>query len=275
MKILLLGSNGFIGRWIEAGLTTAGHDVTALDYPKIDLTVSPEVFSEWLDSYDLPATDVLINCVGINGAQQSFSELRHFFQLNGFAAIHIRNLIKRLGCETFIHISSETVLGSGEDIDESAAMAPAHPYAFSKGMFEAYMLADPVFDEIASVALRLPIITGTENSIASALDFIKEDFAKGGPVLLFGDGSHRRKFLAVSDVANVVDTCINHCGAGFQVLHAPGIVLSMMDIYEQLCSMHGQRPELVFRAPKTESQVSTIISRTSDIFADCHLSGVL
>lgn len=274
MRVLLLGGNGFIGRHVASGLRLNGHEIQMLDYPDIDLSVTLDEFTNWIVKRSFSPVDLLINCIGVNGAQESFSQSRHFFQLNGFSAIHLAKLITHLDCKKFIHISSETVLGSGEGIDEKTSMTPAHPYAFSKAIFEAYMMTDPVFDKITSIALRFPIIAGSENSIQSALDFIKEDFAEKRPVVLFGDGSHRRKFLSVEDTPRVIELCAAVSKTGFQVLHSPGVVLSMNEIYENLCKIHGSNPEIVFREPKTASQISTIISTTSEIFTDFDLSSI-
>lgn len=274
MNTLILGGNGFIGRNIAKGLQNIGHDVQVIDYPEIDLTMKLSDFTDWCKVNNLTKCDTLINCVGVNGAQKSYSQLRHFFQLNGFSAMNVVQLIKKLGCATFVHISSETVLGSGDNIDEKSHMAPAHPYAFSKGIFEAYMMTDPVFEEINSIALRLPIITGEDNSIDSAFDFIKQDFASGGPVVLYGNGSHRRKFMSVNDVAKVVEICSHTAQRGFQILHAPGVILSMNEIYEQLCRTQGVRPQKIYKEPKAQSQVATLVSQTSEVFGDLTLSNI-
>lgn len=274
MNTLILGGNGFIGRNIAKGLQAVGHDVEVIDYPEIDLTVKLTEFTDWCKVSKLKKCDTLINCAGVNGAQKSFSQLRYFFQLNGFSAMNVAHLIKQLGCATFIHVSSETVLGSGENIDEKSQMAPAHPYAFSKGIFEAYMMTDLVFEEINSIALRLPIITGEENSIDSALDFIKQDFVSGGPVVLYGNGSHKRKFMSVNDVAKVVEICSQTSQSGFQVLHSPGVILSMNEIYEQLCRVQRLRPKVIYKEPKTPSQIATLISQTSEVFRDLTLSDI-
>ena len=274
MKTLILGGNGFIGRNIAKGLQGLGHDIQVIDYPEIDLSMNLPEFTDWCKVNKLKKCDTLINCVGVNGAQKSFSQLRHFFQLNGFSAMNVAHLIKQLGCGTFIHVSSETVLGSGENIDEKSHMAPAHPYAFSKGIFEAYMITDPVFDGTKSIALRFPIITGEENSIESALDFIKKDFASGGPVVIYGNGSHKRKFMSVDDAAGVVEICLQTSQRGFQILHSPGMILSMNEIYEHLCKAQGVRPEIIFKEPKTDSQIATLISKTSEVFRDLNLSNI-
>jgi UDP-glucose 4-epimerase len=274
MNTLILGGNGFIGSNIAKGLKRLGHNIQVIDYPEIDLSMNLTEFIDWCKVNKLKECDTLINCVGVNGAQESFSLLRHFFQLNGFSAMNVAHLIKQLGCTTFIHISSETVLGAGENIDEKRQMAPAHPYAFSKGIFEAYMMTDPIFDSIKSIALRLPIITGEDNSIESALDFIKQDFTSGGPVVLYGDGSHKRKFMSVDDAAGVVEICLQTSQNGFQILHSPGVILSMIEIYEHLCKEQDSRPEIIFKEPRTVSQISTLVSQTSEVFRDSNLSSI-
>ena len=162
-------------------------------------------------------------------------------------------------------------MGEGEGLDEQSIIQPKHPYSFSKAIFEAFVLSDDTFKRIKTALLRLPIIVGPNNSIPSAFDFIKKDFVDGNPITLFGNGKHKRKFLHVKDVGHAVEIIEKKSNYGLNLFHAPGRVLNMLDLYEFFCGEFNSTPSINFVKPASQSQVATLVSKTSDCFESMKL----
>lgn len=276
MKFLILGHKGFIGSAIKSALEAkAGVEiVSGIDYDEFDVLSDSAVtrLSNLIRPYEF---DIVINCIGRNGAGDALRNPDLFYRINGVSALTFMELSYKLRWNRFIHISSETVYGFGEDIPEDAPLRPAHPYAFSKAIFDILMLNSWGGLPGVHSILRLPIVVGPNSPTKSAYDFIREDVQGGGLVRILGNGAHRRKFIQVVDVAKLVWlVALSDHVQGVKVFNSPGHVFSMLNLAEHLARGRKLPLEFAFSAPSEPSQTSTIVSKTSDIFANMELSDI-
>lgn len=114
------------------------------------------------------------------------------------------DLIKR-----FIHVSTDEVYGESSDVDErktvETALNPTNPYAATK-------VAAEFLVKSYRTSFKLPTIITRGNNVYGPKQFPEKLIPKfitllsrGKPCPLHGDGSNRRSFLHVDDVASAFD----------------------------------------------------------------------
>lgn len=157
-KILVTGSNGFLGSFIFnelSGFSIKGLSRNGSNY-NVDLSINIPIFEE---SFDL-----IIHCAGmahftpINNQQSKL-----FYDVN---VVGSSNLFKGL-CNTslpkqFVYISSVSVYGlkSGIDINEEYPLLATDPYGISKIKAEDIVKKWCKQHNVTCTILRLPLILG-------------------------------------------------------------------------------------------------------------------
>lgn len=200
MKILLTGSNGFLGKYLYNTLSS-DHSVFTLnrsnsDY-NIDLSIDNPIFS---DSFDC-----VVHSAGL--AHISFKSIdrgNFFFQVNVSGTL---NLLKSLESKSlpkyFVFISSVSVYGLSEGIgiDENCPLKSIDPYGLSKIEAEKIIRNWCADKNIICTILRLPLIAG-ENPPGNLGTMINA--IKSRKYFNVSNGRARRSMVLASDVASCI-----------------------------------------------------------------------
>lgn len=120
LKILLLGKNGQLGWELRRTLAPLG-DVTALDYPEIDLTRAESIEQVVLDA----RPQVVVNATAYTAVDRAESEAEVAFAVNGRAPAVIAQAAAALGA-ALIHYSTDYVF-DGTKGGAYLESDPAHP----------------------------------------------------------------------------------------------------------------------------------------------------
>lgn len=201
MKILLTGSNGFLGTIIKKTLVNC-HDLKTLGRKNSDfnfdlLTTKKLVLNE---SFDL-----IIHCAG--RAHVSFFSAK---DKTGFIKVNLDGTIKLLNAlsksylpKYFVFISSVSVYGleSGVLVDEDAPLLAEDAYGKSKIMAEQTVSKWCKENNIVCTIMRLPLIIG-ENPKGNLKSMITG--LKRGYYFNIAGGASKRSMVLADDVANVL-----------------------------------------------------------------------
>lgn len=160
-KVAVLGANSSIGRQIVAA---AGSDVVAITRgcanippPAISVTVS--------DYGEIPAS-VFENCVAIiNCVGSTHGKLEELIKINADVARNAAMAAEQCCVPNFVQISSFSVYGNAELINDRTVEIPVDDYGASKLLADRYLLSSSV-SEVA--ILRLPAIVG--HGVSSKLE---------------------------------------------------------------------------------------------------------
>ncbi|HEX7972943.1 MAG TPA: NAD(P)-dependent oxidoreductase, partial [Anaerolineales bacterium] len=120
LKILLLGKNGQLGWELRRTLAPLG-EVTALDYPEIDLTRAESIEQVVLDA----RPQVVVNATAYTAVDRAESEAEVAFAVNGRAPAVIAQAAAALGA-ALIHYSTDYVF-DGTKGGAYLESDPAHP----------------------------------------------------------------------------------------------------------------------------------------------------
>jgi len=235
-KILLIGGSGFVGGWVASRLSERGIRVivpTRRRERSKPLIMLPTVYTVQADVHDekvlaslMDGVDAVINLVGIlhdNDSAKPYGKR--------FAAAHVElpkkiiAAMKASGVRRLVHLSAL----------KAAVDAPAG-YLRSKADGERVVLA--AANELDVTVLRPSVIFGPDdaflNTFASLLKLL--------PVLPLAGGQARMQPVYISDVANVVSSCLTDSATFGQTYELCGpTTYTLRELVEYVGKLTGRR----------------------------------
>jgi len=218
LRILIIGSEGFIGKAAAAYFITKGDEVFCVDifdkpdsrYFKVsssDISFS-DIFSQ------IPSLDVCINASGAANVQQSFWDTRGDFQLNTYNVLLIADAMRRQQptCK-LINLSSAAVYGNPKQLPicESAITKPLSPYGWHKLMSEQICREYTEQFGVQSQSLRVFSVYGEGQRKLLFWDVYQKVLKSSNKnIELFGTGKETRDFMYIGDVIRAVECVIRN-----------------------------------------------------------------
>jgi nucleoside-diphosphate-sugar epimerase len=227
MKVLVTGSQGYIGTILVPILIQKGHEVIGLDtdyYQRCTFSgeVSDNDFIKKdirdVQREDIEGVDAIIHLAGLSNDPLGDYRPELTKDINEKASVQLAVLAKEAGIKRFLFASSCSNYGSaGSDfLDEEAPFNPVTPYGVSKVRVEA-ALSEIADDNFSPTYLRASTAYGV--SARLRFDLVANNLTAWafttGRVYLKSDGSPWRPIVHVEDIAL----------AYIAVLHAPRDVI--------------------------------------------------
>ncbi|MDY0167184.1 MAG: SDR family oxidoreductase [Thermoguttaceae bacterium] len=223
MRILVTGSEGYIGSVLMPLACAQGHDAVGLDAGWFSqCTFGPATGRQSficadvrdLRSSDLRGFDAVVHLAALSNDPLGSLDPQLTFEINYKATVRLARLAKEAGVVRFVFSSSCSSYGAAGNalLDENASCAPVTPYGRSKVLAERKLaaLAD---DRFTPVILRNATAYGPSPRLR--LDLVLNDFAASaatsGHIVIRSDGSPWRPVVHVEDI----------CRAFLAVLDAP------------------------------------------------------
>lgn len=216
MKILIIGSKGFIGSHLfdylnSKGIPVLGCDVVTVydedNYEQIDATNSD--YHSLFEKYPI---SVCINCSGAASVPLSLENPLKDFNLNTVNVFKILDALRRHqpSCK-FINLSSAAVYGNPLvlPIKENSSCLPISPYGFHKMQAEQICKEFYEFYNIKTCSLRIFSAYGEGLKKQLLWDLYKK-FLENDTVELFGTGNETRDFINILDILQCVELVIQN-----------------------------------------------------------------
>ena len=258
MKILIIGSKGFIGSHLvryfdkqhEVWQCDVVTDYTAPRYMQIDASNSDfnAVFEE--HSYD-----VCVNCSGAASVPDSLKHPYRDFLLNTANVYAILNAI-RTHCPAckFINLSSAAVYGNPQTlpVTESAPIAPMSPYGRHKAMAED--ICREFAEEFGVPTCSLRIFSAFGNGLRKQIFWdMNCKMTETSEAMFFGTGDESRDFIHIQDIAQVVDLVIKNAAYKGEAINvANGEAITIREAVNLFARLKGYRGKIVFNGTVRE-----------------------
>jgi nucleoside-diphosphate-sugar epimerase len=213
MKVLVTGSQGYIGTVLVPMLQKSGHDVEGIDtdlYQRCTFTgIVPDIKTLKKDvrdlvKEDLEGYDAVIHLAGLSNDPLGDYRPELTEEINEKASIRLAQLAKSVGVQRFLFASSCSNYGAaGADfLTEEAAFNPVTPYGVSKVKVE--MALNQLSDEkFSPVYIRASTAYGMSPRIR--FDLVTNNLTAWafttGQVYLKSDGSPWRPIVHVEDIS--------------------------------------------------------------------------
>lgn len=213
MRVLITGSQGYIGTVLGPLLRQAGHEVAGFDS---DLYRSctfgravPDIpFIEkdirQAELADVTGYDVICHLAALSNDPLGNLDPELTYDINYRASLRLAELAKRAGVGRFIFSSSCSTYGAGGDemLDEHSGFHPVTPYGKSKVMAEKDM-ATLASETFSPIFLRNATAYGVSPRLR--FDLVLNNLAAWafttGKVLMKSDGSPWRPIVHIRDIS--------------------------------------------------------------------------
>lgn len=215
MKILIIGSKGFIGEHASEYFKKQNFEVLGCDvvtdyvspnYIQIDATNS-----DYHSIFESHQMDVCINCSGAASVPLSLQFPLKDFSLNTLNVFKILEAIRTYQPQCkFINLSSAAVYGNPESlpIKESAKLHPLSPYGIHKMQAEQICKEFHTYYGIATCSLR--IFSAYGEGLKKQLFWdLYQKFLSNDSIELFGTGNESRDFIHVDDIVAAIHHVID------------------------------------------------------------------
>ncbi|WP_007519985.1 NAD-dependent epimerase/dehydratase family protein [Pseudofrankia saprophytica] len=217
MKVLVTGTEGYLGSLLAPELLRAGHDVIGVDtgyykfgwlYRGTDrtaLTLDKDLRN--LTVEDLAGVDAVVHMAELSNDPLGALAPDVTYKVNHQGSVRLATLAKQAGVERFIYMSSCSVYGvaTGEDVTERSGVNPQTPYAECKVLVERDVMpmADDTFSPTflrnataygASPRMRFDIVLNNLSGVAWTT----------GEIAMTSDGTPWRPLVHGLDIAKAI-----------------------------------------------------------------------
>jgi dTDP-glucose 4,6-dehydratase/UDP-glucose 4-epimerase len=215
MKILIIGSKGFIGSHCKVHFTSKGHDVTGCDIHETD-NEDPNYLSlksisgNFNELFKTSKFDVCINAAGSAHVSYSFEFPEKDFELNVSLVIDVLGALKNNAPDCrFINFSSAAVYGNPQTlpISEDFPVLPLSPYGYHKLLSENLLLEYHRFFQLKTCSLRVFSAYGEGLKKQLFWDVFSKS-RSSDQVTLYGTGLESRDFIYIKDLVSIVELII-------------------------------------------------------------------
>lgn len=259
MKILIIGSKGFIGSHLVNYFTKLQFEVWQCDvvtdyttekYFQIDATNS-----DFNTIFEQVKFDVCVNCSGAASVPDSIIHPYRDFLLNTANVYSILNAIHTYnsGCK-FINLSSAAVYGNPQilPIKEDSMISPMSPYGRHKVMAE--QILKEFHDEFEEKTCSLRIFSAFGNGLKKQIIWdMNKKMSESQCVEFWGTGDESRDFIHVNDIAQVVNLAIDNAKFNGETINvANGIQLRIKDVVNLYASLFGYTGVVNFNGKSRE-----------------------
>ena len=223
---LVTGCAGFIASRVSELLVEAGHTVTGVDdlnnaydrrlkhwrldrlklhrgftFAEADIADNRVLSPLWAAS---PAPDAVFNLAARAGVRQSVENPAIYFDTNVGGTLNLLELARQSGVNRFLLASTSSLYGAHNAMpydEESDTGRPLSPYAASKKAAEALCYSYHHLYGMDVVIPRYFTVYGPAGRPdMSAFRFVQW-ISEGRPVTVYGDGTQKRDFTFVDDIA--------------------------------------------------------------------------
>ncbi len=253
-KLLVLGSEGFIGKHIVKLALKRSYEVSGIDiidrfpigyrYEKLSL------LGDDLDKYLYHNKfDFVINCSGSGNVAFSIKHSLTDFDLNTRSVKFILEAIRRNIPEAkYIHLSSAAVYGMPEilPVKETAKLKPISPYGYHKLMSEIICEEYNVLHGISISIVRPFSVYGPGLRKQLLWDIYQKGYFSS-EVELWGSGEETRDYIFVEDLAKAILLVANTNQRDLQLYNlANGVSVTIKIMAEKLFHALGWNRQLSF-----------------------------
>jgi UDP-glucose 4-epimerase len=183
-------------------------------YASSEYNSSPEIVADISDYSNnleilkaLEGVDTVFHLAALPSVPESIENPLRFNEANVKGTLNMLELSKEAGVRRFVFSSSSSVYGDTEvfPTTETSPLNPLSPYAVQKQIGELYCRLYSQIYNLETVCLRYFNVYGegmpTQGAYCNVMGAFSAAKKEGKPLKIFGDGSYRRDFTYVKDVA--------------------------------------------------------------------------
>lgn len=278
MKVLVLGSAGFIGSAVCREILRAGGAVTGIDvhssalYPgSIKIGRTEKLISEFPEHFrfhhaDLTQLDLrpfvrdadyIVNEAAIPGLSPSWVNFDLYNSANLTLVSRILEAMRSEEKGHLVHASTSSVYGSKAEGGEDSLTMPISPYGVTKLAAENLISAYQKEFDLSATVLRYFSVFGPGQRPDMAYARFINKLRAGKDITIFGDGTQTRSNSYVDDVAKATFFACNSRISGETINICGDESITVLEAVQILADELGVEARLSFRDKLPGDQITT------------------
>jgi UDP-glucose 4-epimerase len=252
-KVLVTGSEGFVGARLASALEAKGTLVWGLDISKGNDLCEPIVIP---DEWDF---DIVVHLAAIKSVPAAFADPHRFLRINYLATLNTLELCRRR--QVPIIYMSSYLYGTPQylPIDEVHPLAPHNPYAQSKLLSEELCVSYNRDFGVEAVILRPFNLYGPGLYDDSLIPNVIRQIPSGRVRL--GDPEPKRDYLYVDDLCRAILACLDIEKIGLRVYNlGSGQSISVGDITRKIIDISGCKATIEFEGKRRQGEVMDCVA---------------
>jgi UDP-glucose 4-epimerase len=243
VRILILGSRGFIGSSLANLLEIQGNEVKTLSRGEFN---NNEKLKNLMET-----SDVVINCIGSANVGFSYTNTSEDFESNVGVVRAILEILREQNFNhvKFINLSSASVYGNPKQlpVQESDPIQPLSPYGFHKTMAELLLTEYSHCFDLKTMSLRIFSAYGNGQKKLLLWDLHEKIQKSNGIINLFGTGNESRDFIHIEDIAHQILLAVDNADfVGEAINVANGVEVKISEIVELYQKYYPQKFDCEF-----------------------------
>ena len=234
MKIIITGSNGFIGKNLLKYLSKYKYEIYKLSVD-FNNKNAKELIHKILIEFK---PNCIIHLAGL--AHNKSYKPKSIININTNYTIYLTDLCNMLNIKKFIYVSSIGVLGENSEntiFDEKSKYNPYNLYTLSKMNAEKYIIKHFKNRKTKYTILRPSLIIG--KNAPGNIKLIKK-FLKIGIPLPISDFNNKRNIIHISDLCNLIYKCLSYKKSSNQIFVASGAKpFTPLEIFQEVANIEG------------------------------------
>lgn len=217
LKIIIIGSKGFIGKNTSDYFEKQGHEVYGCgvtEYPQeINYYQVDRFFPDYNNIFKKESFDICINASGSPGVGFSLENPQEDFRMNTSNVFSLLNSIRVYNPDCrLINLSSAAVYGNPKSlpIQEDADLSPLSPYGYHKMLTETLIKEFSQIYNLKTCSFRIFSAYGPGIKKQLLWDIYQKAISPtdGNKVCLFGKGNETRDFIFIEDLVEALSLVI-------------------------------------------------------------------
>jgi dTDP-glucose 4,6-dehydratase/UDP-glucose 4-epimerase len=270
MKILIIGSKGFIGTHCVTYFSNA-HEVwqcdVVTDYVSQNYFTVDATNANFADVFEKHNFDICINCSGAASVPDSIKNPQRDFSLNVFNVYKQLDAIRKYNpnCK-YINFSSAAVYGNPKSlpIREDAKPNPISPYGYHKKMAED--ICKEFYQNYGISTCSLRVFSAYGPGLQKQLFWDLNKKASCEIINLFGTGNESRDFIYITDLLEAVNCVILKSKFNAEIINvASGKELFIKDVVSMFYNNFKEEISFNFLGKEREGDPSNWKANISKI----------
>ena len=258
MKVLLTGSNGFLGQYLAQFLAEKGYSILAHTrksqiFAHSDISNINFDLNDNLNNMNLGQVEIIIHCAGRAHVmhETAVSPLEAYRQTNVQGTLNLAHKAVKSGVKRFIYLSSIKVNGeqtTTQAFKPNDVVKTDDPYGLSKYEAEQALLELSNNTGLEVVIIR-PVLIYGPNVKANFKSMV--NLAGKKLPLPIGCLNNKRSMVSVYNLADLIHTCMTHPNANREVfLASDQDDISVKQLFEKLADYQNNKL-LMIPVPKS------------------------
>ncbi len=264
LKVLVTGSQGFVGRHVVGYLASHGFETVTTDVSSgadvVGSMVDAAFVRETLSRLDF---DAVVHLAGIADLKKTMEDPYTCFQVNSFATLNALEMAARKEVKRFVYASSANVYGvpTKNPVFEESPMDPRVPYDYSKVVGENLAMSYLRTKGVPVSITRAWLLFGEYDHPNRAVPIFIRKCLRGEPIGLFNSGQDVTAPSHAENYGRLVAVILEKEAAVGKAFNFAGTeVQSIRDMAERIKGLTRSSSELQMLPPRSAAEAQPQVS---------------